>query len=73
MTYYEHVPFRENIPAYALGALDAEDVVPLEAHLRTCASCRDELAAYRATGDGLLTTFAHDDTIAQLEVTRVRA
>ena len=55
MTYYEHVPFRENIPAYALGALDAEDVAALEVHLRTCASCRDELAAYRATSDSLLT------------------
>ena len=53
MTYYQHVPFRENIPAYALGALDAEDVAALEAHLRTCASCRDELAAYRATSDSL--------------------
>jgi len=54
MTYYEHVPFRENIPAYALGALDAEEVAALEAHLRTCASCRDELAAYRATSESLL-------------------
>jgi anti-sigma-K factor RskA len=54
MTYYEHVPFRENIPAYALGALEAEDVAALEAHLQTCASCRDELAAYRATSDNLL-------------------
>lgn len=54
MTYYEHVPFRENIPAYALGALDAEDVAALDAHLQTCSSCRDELAAYRAASDGLL-------------------
>jgi len=57
MTHYEHVPFRENIPAYALGALDAEDVAALEAHLQTCASCRDELAAYRATSDNLLMSF----------------
>jgi anti-sigma-K factor RskA len=54
MTYYEHVPYRENIPAYALGALDAEETAALEAHLRTCATCRDELAAYRATSDHLL-------------------
>ena len=54
MTYYEHVPYRENIPAYALGALDAEETAALEAHLRTCASCRDELAAYRAASDNLL-------------------
>ena len=57
MTYYEHIPFREDIPAYTLGALDPEDVAALEAHLRTCASCREELAAYRDTSDNLLLTF----------------
>lgn len=66
MTYYQHVPFRENIPAYALGALDAEDVAALEAHLRTCASCRDELAAYRATSDSLLTTLPRQKPSAAL-------
>jgi anti-sigma-K factor RskA len=54
MTYYEHVPYRENIPAYALGALDAEEAAALEAHLQSCASCRDELAAYQTTSDHLL-------------------
>lgn len=51
----EHKPFIENISAYALGTLDAEDVAALESHLRTCASCRDELAAYRQISEGLLT------------------
>jgi anti-sigma-K factor RskA len=54
MTNYQHVPFRENIPAYAIGALDAEDIAALEAHLRTCESCREELAVYRAASDNLL-------------------
>ena len=54
MTYFEHLPFLENIPAYALGALDARESAALEAHLQTCASCREELAAYRATSDNLL-------------------
>jgi anti-sigma-K factor RskA len=54
MTYYQHVPFRENIPAYAIGALDAVEATALEAHLRTCEACRDELAAYRLTSDSLL-------------------
>jgi anti-sigma-K factor RskA len=54
MTYYEHVPFRENIPAYALGALEAEESTALERHLQTCESCRQELAAYRATSDRVL-------------------
>ena len=53
MTYFEHLPFLENIPAYALGALDAKDAAALEAHLQTCASCRDELKAYRHTSDNL--------------------
>jgi anti-sigma-K factor RskA len=50
-----HTPFRENIPAYALGALDGEDIRALEAHLETCASCRAELAEYRLLTDSLLT------------------
>jgi anti-sigma-K factor RskA len=57
MTYYEHLPFRENIPAYALGALEGEDAAALETHLRTCAACRDELTAYRAASDNLLMAF----------------
>jgi anti-sigma-K factor RskA len=51
----EHTPYLENIPAYAIGALDAEDVIALEAHLQTCASCRSELAEYRALNASLLT------------------
>jgi anti-sigma-K factor RskA len=50
----EHALLRENIPAYAIGALDAEDVAALEAHLRTCESCRKELAAYQVVSDNLL-------------------
>jgi len=55
MTLDLHTPFRENIPAYAIGALDGEDVVALEAHLKDCASCRTELAEYRTLSDSLLT------------------
>ncbi|MCX6060438.1 MAG: anti-sigma factor, partial [Chloroflexi bacterium] len=46
--------FRENIPAYALDALDVEDARALESHLQTCASCRTELAEYRALSETLL-------------------
>lgn len=55
MAQEECAPFRENIPAYALGALDADEAFALEAHLRTCDSCSAELASYRAIGDVLLT------------------
>ena len=51
----EHAPFLENIPAYAIGALDADETAAPESHLTTCASCRTELAEYRALGESLLT------------------
>jgi anti-sigma-K factor RskA len=55
MAWDEHSIFRENLSAYALGALDADELHALEAHLQTCDSCRAELAEYRAISDGLLT------------------
>jgi anti-sigma-K factor RskA len=55
MTEKQCVPFRENLPAYALGALDADEAAALEAHLQTCDSCPAELASYRAISNVLLT------------------
>lgn len=55
MALDSHTPFRENIPAYAIGALDTDEVAALESHLKTCASCQTELAEYRALSDSLLT------------------
>jgi anti-sigma-K factor RskA len=49
-----HEVFRENVAAYALDALDAGEIPALEAHLKTCRTCRADLAAYRNLGDGLL-------------------
>jgi anti-sigma-K factor RskA len=66
MTYFEHLPFLENIPAYALGALDAKEAAALESHLQTCASCREELVAYRATSDNLLMSFPPQEPSAAL-------
>lgn len=54
MAHHEHSLLRENIPAYALGALDVEDARALEAHLPTCGSCRAELADYRLVSENLL-------------------
>ena len=53
-----HTPFLENIPAYALGALDADEARALEAHLETCESCRAELESYAPLRDGLLLAVA---------------
>ena len=54
MAHDEHTPFLENIPAYALGALDADSTVALEYHLKNCKECQDELAEYQSVTVGLL-------------------
>ncbi|NJC98062.1 MAG: anti-sigma factor [Anaerolineae bacterium] len=55
MVRNEHSPYLENIAAYAVGALDAEEIAALESHLQTCASCRTELAEYRLLSESMLT------------------
>lgn len=47
-------PFIENIPAYALGALDGKELLALQSHLKTCADCQAELEAYTSVTQGLL-------------------
>lgn len=42
------------IDAYALGALDAEEMARVEDHIEGCASCRALLATARAAADALL-------------------
>jgi anti-sigma-K factor RskA len=48
------LPHRENLAAYALGALDADDIPALEAHLADCRACRAELADYQSVTTDLL-------------------
>lgn len=38
----------DQLLAYALGELDAAEVLALEEHLEGCASCREELATLQA-------------------------
>jgi anti-sigma-K factor RskA len=55
------LPYRENLPAYALGVLDADEVSMLEAHLKNCLDCQSELADYQSVAMGLLqSTPPHD-------------
>jgi anti-sigma-K factor RskA len=54
MAQDEHSRFKADLPAYALGVLDAEEASALESHLQTCESCQTELAEYRALSDNLL-------------------
>jgi anti-sigma-K factor RskA len=48
------IPYRENLAAYALGALDVDEIAPLEAHLADCRDCQAEFADYQSVTDGLL-------------------
>ena len=47
-------PYRENLAAYALGALDADEIRALETHLKDCQDCQAELADYQSVTTGLL-------------------
>ncbi len=47
--------YLDDIPAYAIGALDAVEQQALESHIVTCELCRRELAAYHAISNALLT------------------
>ena len=49
-----HLIYKENLAAYAMGALDPKETSALEAHLRTCDECRTELAEYQHISAGLL-------------------
>jgi anti-sigma-K factor RskA len=51
----EHcLPYRENLAAYALGTLDADEIPALESHLENCQDCQSELADYQTVTMGLL-------------------
>jgi anti-sigma-K factor RskA len=48
------LPYRDNLAAYALGALDADELRALESHLADCQKCQSELADYQSIASGLL-------------------
>ena len=48
----DHTQYADMLALYALGGVDATEAAELEAHLRTCPECRQELAALR--GDAAL-------------------
>jgi len=72
MTHEPGDLFLENIPAYALGALDADESRSLEAHLQICPSCRAEFDSYRQVGDNLLLATPPQPPPAELR-TRLQA
>src|ERR1700749_4323036 len=42
-----------DVAAYALGALDPAEAEAFRAHLKTCAACREDLAAFKEVVDVL--------------------
>ncbi|MBC7878776.1 MAG: anti-sigma factor [Anaerolineales bacterium] len=48
------LPYQENLIAYSLGALDAEEIAALESHLKTCTDCQTELLDYQQIAAGLV-------------------
>lgn len=47
----DHQEMLNNIPAYALGALDPEEAEVLANHIASCAQCQAELRVYQQTAD----------------------
>lgn len=47
-------PHQENLPAYSLGALEADELAALASHLATCVDCNAELTDYQKISMGLL-------------------
>jgi len=58
-----HRAVEEQLGAYALGALEPRERADVEAHLRDCPSCREEVARLAAL-PGLLARLGPEDTAA---------
>lgn len=61
--------YDELLPAYAIGALDGEDLRALETHLQGCERCRAALAEWRRETEALALSAP---PIAPAEITRAR-
>lgn len=60
-----HTQNLENIPAYVLGSLDADERQSLELHLKDCEWCQAELVSYRNVSENLLLAATpHDPPVA---------
>ncbi len=61
-----HEEIRASIPGYALHALALEDARDVEAHLATCAECRQELGEFQVAAAALAEGFAPEEPPAAL-------
>ncbi len=51
--FERHAHVQDLLPAYALGAADADEVSRVEEHLAECAECREELLRWRRAAEEL--------------------
>ncbi len=60
----EHAELKTSLGSYLMGALDPPDRAEVEAHLRSCASCREELASYAGL-PGLMSRVSHEEVVSK--------
>jgi len=60
----EHVELRKSLGSYLMASLDPADRSEVEAHLRTCESCREELASYAGL-PGLMSRLSREEVVSE--------
>ncbi len=60
----EHVELQRSLGSYLMGALDPVDRAEVDAHLRTCESCREELASYAGL-PGLMSRVTREEVVSE--------
>src|SRR5262249_13336745 len=64
----EHDALRDQLPVYAIGALDGAERAAVESHLRGCAACAAELAQFAFVSGALAQVVPLHDPPAALRV-----
>ncbi len=60
----EHVELKKSLGSYLMASLDPADRAEVEAHLRTCGSCREELASYAGL-PGLMSRLSREEVVSE--------
>jgi len=61
----EHVELKKSLGSYLMASLDPADRAEVEAHLRTCGSCREELASYAGL-PGLMSRLSREEVVREV-------
>jgi len=60
----EHVELKKSLGSYLMASLDPAERAEVEAHLRTCGSCREELASYAGL-PGLMSRLSREEVVSE--------